>query len=55
MNYTSWVSDLSTILVIDSDNAAFQAILPACIEYAEGRIYRELAMLVANVRDATAP
>ncbi len=51
--YTDWVTALSSILVVDSTSAAFQAMLPTFINYAEGRIYRELDMLVANVRDSS--
>lgn len=54
MNYSSWVTDLSTLLVVDETNAPFLAILPACIEYAEGRIYRDLDMLNANIQDGSA-
>lgn len=54
MNYTQIVTALSTITNIPSDNADFVAILPSTFAYADGRIYRELDMLTANVRDASA-
>lgn len=53
MNYTTFVSDISTLTAIPSTDANLVAILPAAIEYAEGRIYRELDMLTANVRDGS--
>jgi len=54
MNYTSLVTDVSTLTAIPPTDPNLVAILPAAIEYAEGRIYRELDMLVANVRDGSA-
>lgn len=53
MNYTSVVTALSTLTNIESTNAEFLAILPSCFDYADGRIYRELDMLVADVRDSS--
>lgn len=54
MNYSQIVSALSSLTGIDSADADFLAILPSASAYADGRIYRELDMLVANVRDASA-
>ncbi len=51
--YADWVTAISNQIVVDADNAAFLEILPTAINYAEARIYRELDMLVANVRDAS--
>ena len=53
MNYTQIVTALSTLTGIDSADTDFQAILPSTFAYADGRIYRELDMLVSNVRDAS--
>lgn len=53
MNYSDIVTALSTLTVIPEDDASFVAILPSVLAYADGRIYRELDMLVANVRDAS--
>lgn len=53
MNYAEIVAAL-TVLAVPSDDANFTAILPSTFAYADGRIYRELDMLVANVRDASA-
>lgn len=52
--YNDWVTALATLTAIPSDNTEFVAILPSCRVYAENRIYRELDMLVANVRDSSA-
>lgn len=56
MNYTEITTALSTHLVepltgTGSENLV--AILPSAIAYAEGRIYRELDMLVGNIRDSS--
>lgn len=53
MNYTDIVTALSKLTVIPEDNADFVAILPSTFAYADGRIYRELDMLAANVRDSS--
>jgi hypothetical protein len=54
MNYTQYIAQLSTETAIPSSDTNFVTIVPAAINYAEGRIYRELDMLVANVRDSSA-
>lgn len=54
MNYTTYVATLSTMTAIPATNTNFQTVIPDCIAYAEGRIYRELDMLVENVRDSSA-
>jgi len=51
LTYTTYVTALSTLTAIDSNNADFQTILPSVIDYGEDRIYRELDMLVEQVRD----
>lgn len=53
MNYSDWVTAVSKETVIDTGNADFIAILPSAIDYAEGRIYRELNLLTTSVRDGT--
>lgn len=53
MNYSQIVTALSELTGIPADNADFLAILPSAFAYADGRIYRELDMLVANVRDSS--
>jgi hypothetical protein len=41
-------------MVISSNDANFQTFLPGCIDYAEGRIYRELDLLFTQVTDNSA-
>lgn len=53
MNYSDVVTALSKLTVIPESNADFLAILPSTFAYADGRIYRELDMLVANVRESS--
>lgn len=53
LNYSTYVTGLSTLLVIPSTNTDFQNILPDCIDYAEQRIYRELNLLATVIRDAS--
>lgn len=53
MNYTQIVTALSTLTNIPDTDANFLAILPSTFAYADGRIYRELDMLVENMRDST--
>ena len=54
LTYTIYVEALSALTAIQSTDANFQTILPDVIDYAEQRIYRELDMLVEDVRDSTA-
>lgn len=54
MNYTQYVTAISTLTAISSTNADFVAILPSAITYAEDRITRELDLIAANVRDSSA-
>ena len=53
MNYTGYVTALSTLTAISPTDPNFLAILPEAINYAEGRIYRELSMLVEDVADSS--
>lgn len=58
MNYTELVSYLETILVDQEPSADLTTILPAAIQYAEGRIYRELDFLktrTVNSNTSTTP
>ena len=45
LDYTTYVSQLSNLMVVQSTNAEFQTFLPGCIDYAEQRMYRELDLL----------
>lgn len=53
LNYTTYVDQISNMMVIPSSDANFQTMLPGMIDYAEQRIYRELDPLYAQVTDAT--
>lgn len=53
MDYSSYQTALSTLCVIPTTDANFVAILPDVIDYAEQRVYRELDMLVEDVRDSS--
>lgn len=51
--YSSYVAALQTLVVSQSPDPAFTAILPSCIDYAEQRIYRELNLLNTVITDVT--
>lgn len=53
LTYTTYVSQLSTLTNIQSTDTNFQTILPGCIDYAEGRCYRDLDIFTGNVRDGS--
>lgn len=54
LTYTSYVEQLSNLMVIPSTDANFTTFLPGCIDYAEQRIYRELDLLVSRVTSTAA-
>lgn len=49
IDYTSYVSQISNLMVIGSTDANFQTMLPGMIDYAEGRCYRELDLLATRI------
>lgn len=51
--YATWQTALSTETAIPTSDANFQAILPTLIDYAEGRIYRDLDLVAATVTDGS--
>ncbi len=51
LTYTTYVNQLSNLMVVGSTDANFQTFLPGCIDYAEQRIYRELDLLATQVTD----
>jgi hypothetical protein len=66
LDYTSWVATIANLTKNDSTDTYFTQILPAIIDYAEGRIYRDLDILStvivnnsgtlsSNTRDFTLP
>ena len=54
LNYTTYINQISNLLVIASTDSSFTTMLPGMIDYAEQRIYRELDLLATRVTDATA-
>lgn len=58
ITYSSYVSEIATLTVISStilvtgDNN-FQGIMPAIIDYAEGRLYRDLDLPITSVTDTS--
>lgn len=54
LTYATFQTELSALTAIATTNTDFQTVLPAAIDYAEGRIYRELDMIVENVTDSSA-
>ena len=53
LDYPTYVSQISNLMVIGSTDANFQTMLPGMITYAEQRIYRELDLLYTQTTDAT--
>lgn len=54
LTYSQYVTTIANLATMDTANTDFVQILPSSIDYAEDRIYRELDMLVENVRDGSA-
>lgn len=54
INYTTYVSQVSNLMIVASSDTNFQTFLPGCIDYAELRIYRELDFVFTTVVDQTA-
>lgn len=58
MNYNSYVSEIATITVISSDalvngDTNFAGIMTGLIDYAEGRLYRDLNLPIVSVIDTS--
>jgi len=53
LNYTTYVQQISNLMVIASSDANFQIMLPGMIDYAEQRIYREADLLYTQTTDAS--
>lgn len=51
LTYSQWVAELANLCVIDASDTNFVANLPSTIDDAEQRIYRDLDLLNAVVRD----
>lgn len=53
MDYSAYVTYLAEMMVVSPTDPNFTTILPAIIDYAEQRIYRELDLLATYQRDAS--
>lgn len=53
MNYTSLLDQVANMMPIQTTDPGFITLIPAMIEYAEGRIYRDLDPLRVQVTDST--
>lgn len=49
--YSTWLAAVANTTVIDPSDSNFLAEVPSSIDYAEGRLYRELDLLSTVVRD----
>lgn len=52
-DYTTYVSQLENMIAMDPTDADFPTIIPAIINYAEMRIYRELDLISTITRDTS--
>lgn len=52
-DYSTYVAQLENMIAMDATDADFQEIIPAIINYAEMRIYRELDLISTIVRDTS--
>jgi len=53
VDYPTYVSQLETMIAMDASDADFPTIIPAIINYAEMRIYRELDLISTVFRDTS--
>lgn len=53
VDYTTYVSQLETMIAMDAADPDFPTIIPAVINYAEMRIYRELDLISTVFRDTS--
>lgn len=53
LNYTTYVAQISNLMVQVSTDANFTTMLPGMIDYAEQRIYRELDLQATRVSDTS--
>ena len=49
LTYSQYVTQIATLAVVEPSDAAFQAILPQMITYAENRMYRDLDFLFTSI------
>jgi len=48
LTYSTYVSQIATMAVVDQTDAAFQTILPQMITYAENRMYRDINFMFTS-------
>mgnify|MGYP003334265647 CR=1 FL=1 len=53
MNYTSYTLRLANFITTNPDNIDYAPLIPATIDYAEQRIYRELNLLSTRVANSS--
>lgn len=53
VDYNTYVSQLETMIAMDATDPDFPTIIPAIINYAEMRIYRELDLISTTFRDTS--
>ena len=53
LTYDTYIQQISNLLVIGSTDANFLTMLPGMIDYAEGRIYRELDLVATTITNST--
>lgn len=54
LTYSTWLAQVADLMAEDPTNADFLTIVPAIIDYAEQRLYRELDLLSTRVTDSSA-
>lgn len=54
LDYPTYISQTSNLMVIGSTDASFQTMAPGMIDYAENRIYRDLDLLATRVTNTSA-
>lgn len=54
MNYLEYAMEIANQIPVDKTSSGFQSLLPATIQYAEQRIYRELNLLSTRIRNSSA-
>lgn len=53
VDYTTYVAQIETMIAMDATDVDFPTIIPAIINYAEMRIYRELDLISTITRDTS--
>lgn len=54
LNYTSYIASVANLAVVPTTDANFVQIIPSMIDYAEGRIYRDLNLISTVISDSSA-